>query len=215
MSSLPPLTPILNGTPADASQVDGNFGTLADFVGVELINRDGTVAMTAELTLSSSTPTDDLGAASKGYVDTVVGDFQTELDALSARSGVGHVVTSQTTSSNSYTDLATAGPAVTLTTGTLVRVTISGYLTGSASATDAYMTCAVSGATTISATTMADSASPGRNLVLGTGSTTARLLSASQVLLVTAGSNVFTAKYRAALSQVTFSTRTIFVERLN
>lgn len=34
------------------------------------INKDGNVAMTAELTLSSSTPVNPLSAASKGYVDT-------------------------------------------------------------------------------------------------------------------------------------------------
>lgn len=69
MSGLPALTPIINGTPADASEVDGNFDTLATFVDAELINRDGSVAMTEELTLSSSTPSGDLVAASKGYVD--------------------------------------------------------------------------------------------------------------------------------------------------
>jgi len=71
MSSLPALTAISNGTAADATEVDGNFDTLATFVDNELVNRDGTVAMTAELTLSSSTPSGGLVAASKGYVDGV------------------------------------------------------------------------------------------------------------------------------------------------
>lgn len=69
MTSLPALTNIANGDPASATPVDGNFDTLATFVDQELVNRDGSVAMVGELTLSSSTPSGGLVAASKGYVD--------------------------------------------------------------------------------------------------------------------------------------------------
>ena len=71
MTALPPLTPIANGTPNDAVPVDTNFDLIADHISGELINRDGSLAMTSELTLSSSTPSAALVAASKAYVDNV------------------------------------------------------------------------------------------------------------------------------------------------
>jgi len=60
------------------------------------------------------------------------------------------VATSQTTSSATYTDLATAGPAVTVTTGTkaLVIVTTAFRDTGGTNNL-AWMSYAVSGATTV------------------------------------------------------------------
>ena len=70
MTALPALTTIVNGTPNDATPVDGNFDLLATHIDDELINRDGSLAMSGELTLSSSTPSGALVAASKGYVDT-------------------------------------------------------------------------------------------------------------------------------------------------
>ena len=75
MSSLPSLTAIANGDSVDATPVDGNFDTLAAFVDAELINRDGSVAMAADLAMGSNnitglaTPSSDTDAATKGYVD--------------------------------------------------------------------------------------------------------------------------------------------------
>ena len=69
MPALPPLTAISNGTAADATEVDGNFDTLATFVRNEVVNRDGSIPMTAELLLANSSPSTALAAASKGYVD--------------------------------------------------------------------------------------------------------------------------------------------------
>ena len=57
-----------DGTEVKTISEGGNFD---DFV-----NRDGSVSMTGELTLSSSTPSAALSAASKGYVDTEVGTKQ-------------------------------------------------------------------------------------------------------------------------------------------
>ena len=76
MTVLPALTAIANGTPNDATPVDGNFDLLAAHVNGELINRDGSLGMSGELTLSSSAPSGALVAASKGYVD---GHVSTEL----------------------------------------------------------------------------------------------------------------------------------------
>ena len=75
MSSLPSLTAITNGNPADASEVDGNFDTVATFVDAELINRDGSIAMAADLAMGGNqvsgvgTPAAATDAATKGYVD--------------------------------------------------------------------------------------------------------------------------------------------------
>ena len=72
MTALPALTAIVNGTPNDATPVDTNFDNLATHINGELINRDGSLGMSGELTLSSSTPSGALVAASKSYVDTTV-----------------------------------------------------------------------------------------------------------------------------------------------
>lgn len=69
MTAMPPLRDILNNTPADAINVDFNFNTVEAHVAQELINRDGSVAMTGPLSLSGP-PTAAQHAATKGYVDT-------------------------------------------------------------------------------------------------------------------------------------------------
>jgi hypothetical protein len=119
---------------------------------------------------------------------------------------VGYVETSQGTSSSTYTDLATAGPSVTLTTGSSAIVIISGR--GNDDANDgasAYMSWEVSGATSISASDSwswaADQAafrSFGVNIY--------------KVTTLTPGSNTFTAKYKkAGGSTASFAYRSIMV----
>jgi len=99
------------------------------------------------------------------------------------------VATSQTTSSQSYTDLATAGPAVTLTTGTKALVIITaGLRVGTADR--GYASFAVSGASTISASDNYAAAFE--------GSTTQRGAAATRLTTLTAGSNTFTMKYRGS-----------------
>lgn len=68
MTAMPPLRDILNNTPGDAIDVDFNFNTLEAHVGAELINRDGSVAMTGPLSLAGP-PTAAQHAATKAYVD--------------------------------------------------------------------------------------------------------------------------------------------------
>ena len=60
---------IENETPADAVEVQQNYGVTQQYINQNLINRDGSVAMQAPLTLFG-TPTADLHAATKAYVDT-------------------------------------------------------------------------------------------------------------------------------------------------
>jgi hypothetical protein len=102
------------------------------------------------------------------------------------------VLTSQSTTSTTYTDLSTAGPAVTLTTGTSALVLVmAGYATQNATGPGTVISFAVSGATTIAAsddfrgTLSANSAYNASSIVMLTKVTT-----------LTAGSNTFTAKYK-------------------
>jgi microcystin-dependent protein len=62
---------IQNNTPADATQVDGNYDYIADFVNGQLINRDGRISMDAQLLLVGD-PTERDHAANKNYVDALL-----------------------------------------------------------------------------------------------------------------------------------------------
>lgn len=125
-------------------------------------------------------------------LNTHIRDNQVDLDRRT--SPIGAVVaTSQTTTSTSYTDLATAGPAVTVTIGATGKALVSmhGAIANATSALASYFGFAVSGASTVAAsdTTAIGFTSPSS----GAG------IRAGTVLLVTglaAGSTTFTAKYR-------------------
>lgn len=115
------------------------------------------------------------------------------------------VATSQTTTSTSYTDLATVGPAVTVTTGTKALVWFGAEMSHSSNA-EASCSVAVSSATTVAASdnwrcmqSGTTAGNPNRFLVghLFTG--------------LTAGSNVFTMKYRTPSGTATFVNRDIIV----
>ena len=103
-----------------------------------------------------------------------------------------YVGTSQTTSSSTFTDLTTTGPAVTVTTGTLALVIVQCVLSSDTAGAISDMGFAVSGASTVAASS---------TYALRYESSVANdILQASAVFLVTgltAGSNTFTAKYRA------------------
>jgi hypothetical protein len=68
MSDMPTLRDILNGQDADATDVEWNFNTIESHIGSELLNRDGSVTMTAGLNVV--TPTAAAHATRKDYVDT-------------------------------------------------------------------------------------------------------------------------------------------------
>lgn len=101
------------------------------------------------------------------------------------------VATSQTTGSTSWTDLITPGPAVTVTTGSKALVIMQASLSISVPGDDAFMNCAVSGATTIAA--------PAAGSSLGNTSSSPISCAAISVIgSLVAGSNTFTAKYEVA-----------------
>jgi hypothetical protein len=100
------------------------------------------------------------------------------------------VATLETTTSTSYTDLATPGPAVTLTTGTRALVIINSTLYKQASGSNAYVGFAISGATTRVA-----SDTTALNYVAA-AYYDSRLSVSHRATGLTAGSNTFTLKYR-------------------
>ena len=119
------------------------------------------------------------------------------------------VATQQTTTSTNYTDLATSGPAVTVTTGTKVLVIISaGEIRNQNSSGECDMSFAVSGATTVAA---ADATSVG---ITSAASNETFRPTGAFIITVTAGSNTFTAKYRVGGGTGVFANRRISVVNL-
>lgn len=116
------------------------------------------------------------------------------------------VSTLQSTTSTSYTNLSTSGPAVTVTTGTRALVIISCSLQNN-STNSSYMSYAVSGATTVAATDAV--AIRHRD---GSGSSGEEQMSRAYLhTSLTAGSNTFTAKYRVIGGTGSYQNRDITV----
>jgi hypothetical protein len=106
------------------------------------------------------------------------------------------VSTSQTTTSTTYTNLATTGPAVTVTTSDRALVIWSANFSnntagGSGGAANTWMAPAVSGATTDAATD--GDALQGQDLV---ANRSRQYMKSKFYVALTPGSNTFTAQYR-------------------
>lgn len=146
-------------------------------------------------------------AAGETILASDINAIKADVDALSSASSAT-VTTAETTTSTTYTDLATSGPAVTLTTGTkaIVIVTVEMAPSTAASGREARVSFAISGATTQAAT-------DGNCLHIRGGGTTdeGRASSVNFVSGLTAGSNTFTTKYRVNAGTGTFQRRTITV----
>lgn len=101
-----------------------------------------------------------------------------------------YISTEQSTSSTSYTDLATTGPTVTLTTGTSAIVVFGAiYRDNDNLGNDGFMSVAVSGASSVSASdTWSAFGNQGLNLC--------HIVNAYKFTGLTAGSNTFTTKYK-------------------
>lgn len=118
-----------------------------------------------------------------------------------------YVDTGQSTTSTSFTDLTTVGPAVTVTTGTKAIVTITSNMSNAAGgATFSVASAAVSGASTIAAAHSPFSISNNQTAFTN-GSRTAIFTG------LTAGSNTFTMKYATTngANAATFEKRGITV----
>jgi hypothetical protein len=118
-----------------------------------------------------------------------------------------NVDTSETTASTSYVDLATAGPSVTLTTGTKALIWINCQL-GNSSTGSSAASYGISGATT---------AAPADSISLvadNTAGGTSQRYGACDLRTVTAGSNTFYMQYRVSGGIGTFQRRRIQVMAL-
>lgn len=118
------------------------------------------------------------------------------------------VTTSQSTTSTSFTDLATS-QSITLTTGTKVMVVLTSYIRTNVGGDSAYMGFEVSGASTVSSTTT-------KAIQMTPDETVSQYpdmqMSAVYFQTVTAGSNTFTAKFRCTGgSSATFANRQLLV----
>jgi hypothetical protein len=125
----------------------------------------------------------------------------------SPASAAARVETEQSTTSSSFTDLTTAGPEVTLTTGTKVLVIITAEMLNSSGTESSLASFAVSGASTIPAGTYDWYV---RSFV-GTANERVRFSAASRFAGYTAGSNTFTMKYRRTGGTASFGQREIIV----
>lgn len=121
---------------------------------------------------------------------------------------VGSTFTAATesTSSTSYVDLSTTGPAVTVTSGTTALVAIGSHMWNDTAGGRSYMAYAISGATSASSS---DATAYTHDI-----SSNGRIIGATRVLLqtgLTAGSNTFTAKYRVVSGTGTWAQRNLVI----
>lgn len=119
-------------------------------------------------------------------------------------SASGAVLTSETTTSTTYDDLATEGPAVSVETGAFAVVIVHGSMANTTTGS-ARMSYEISGAT---------SDAPADNRGVGVFGSANVNITASGVALhtnLTPGTNTFTAKYRVSTGTGTFQSRRILV----
>jgi hypothetical protein len=168
-------------------------GTGADTFARLAVGANGTI-----LTADSAEATGLKWAAASG------GSFTT---------GVTNIASQQATTSTSYTDLSTAGPAVTITTGTKALVSIVSQMAKTGSATpDSMVSFAISGATTLAAANNPYAIQFNMSDAIG-GSF--QIGGSWIVTGLTAGSNVFTMKYKDAGGGTSyFANRTLSVLNL-
>lgn len=113
------------------------------------------------------------------------------------------VATSQTTTSTSYTDLATVGPTVTVTTGPMALVGLYNANLNSSGTTASLMSYEVTGAS---------AQAPNDNIAVGVATTTGTRAGALFLVTgLTPGSNTFTCRYRVGGGTGTYVDRRILV----
>ena len=119
---------------------------------------------------------------------------------------VNNVGTTETTTSTSYTDLATVGPTVTADTGTRAMVFIRCAMDNSGANNMTYMSWEVSGASTLPA-----SENQALNIAGLSAGARVRISSVYLISSLTPGSNTFTAKYKVSAGTGTFLARQIAI----
>lgn len=143
-------------------------------------------------------------------LNTYLRDNMLDLDRRTSPSQAT-VATSQASASTTYTDLATVGPAVTVTIGSTGKAELSLYnaQNNNTAGAPVFMAFAVSGASTVAA---ADTQSLAFTSPVGGGGNR----SGASFLLtgLAAGSTTFTAKYRAGSNTGTWQDRQVVVTPL-
>jgi hypothetical protein len=208
---------------AVTSPQEGNFAFLKDtntttyYTGSAWTNLDTTgmvnpMTTTGDTIYSSSGSTPArLGIGTAGQVLQVnsgatAPEWATPASSSPA-SASARVETEQGTTSSSFTDLSTSGPAVTLTTGTKVLVIVTAEMMNTSAVESNIASFAISGATTVAAGTIDWYV----RSMIGTANERERFSAATRYASLTAGSNTFTMKYRRTGGTAYFGQREIIV----
>mgnify|MGYP001591938653 CR=1 FL=1 len=117
-----------------------------------------------------------------------------------------YIETGESTTSTSFTNLTTAGPQLTLTTGSRVLWMINAYQNNSISNNSAYAGVAITGASSIPASTSRSASTDG----LGAGQNS-RAGYFHMESGLTPGSNTFTMQYMVAAGSGTFAFRRLVI----
>jgi hypothetical protein len=205
-----------NGTSVTglSALVASDIVTVVCYAPFNVANTIAPTVVDAKGDLIAGTAADTVGRLAVGTNDFVLTAASGETTGLKwatkfPNSDSAEVTTEQSTSSTSYTDLATSGPAVTVTTGTKALVIVTSLVQNNLSGYGVRASYAVSGATTIAA------ADKFATLIRSTGEAGRQIQRASAAFMVenlTAGSNTFTMKYNVESGATgTFSNRQITV----
>ena len=136
--------------------------------------------------------------------ELIVSDGSNSLAAR--RPEYDRVNTGETTASTSYTNLATSGPSVTVTTGTRALISIGAEMSNSGAGARAFVAVDISGATTVSAADL--------TAFIYESSVADDEIQASMTYVyetLSAGSNVFKAEYRVSGGTGSFANRGLSV----
>ena len=199
---------VMNVASANTVTINNSVFAAGDTIFIANKNAATTITAGAGVTINSASGLELAQYQSGTLVALSASSFLFfESDGGSITTATATVATSQSTSSATYTDLATAGPAVTLTTGTKVLV-FTNTEVSTAAGRYVFADFAISGATT-------RAASDDTCIKMGTDADSMQSRNGvANLMTVTAGSNTFTMKYRVNAGTNSFINRTIVVVAL-
>lgn len=133
----------------------------------------------------------------------------TAANAIAARTPQAQTVApgTETTTNTSYTSLTSAGPAVTVTTGTAALILLSSKMTMNTNTAEMFASAAVSGATTVASS---DTNSISMQPATAAGNSI-RVSAAFFLTSLNAGSNTFTMQYRVTAGTGSYDRRHLAV----